>query len=75
MNLKDNNITNKIGVVTGVADGIVNIIGLSNVSYGETIDIIVSNNITVVCLVLNLEMTKIIAIALDSDINLKPVRL
>jgi len=60
-----------IGVVTGVTDGIVTIIGMSDVAYGETVDILTGDT-PVVCLVLNVERDKIGAIALDSDINLRP---
>jgi F-type H+/Na+-transporting ATPase subunit alpha len=60
-----------IGVVTGVTDGIVTILGMSNVAYGETVDILTGSQ-AVVCLVLNVEREKIGAIALDTDINIKP---
>lgn len=60
-----------IGVVSGVSDGIVTIVGMSEVAYGETIDIITSEK-PVVCLVLNVERETIGAIALDSDVNIKP---
>jgi len=59
-----------IGIVTGVTDGIINILGMSNVAYGETIDVITSVS-PVVCLVLNVERDKVGAIALDSDVNIK----
>jgi F-type H+-transporting ATPase subunit alpha len=68
---KTYNIFRTIGVVTGVTDGIVTILGMSNVAYGETVDIITGSQ-SVVCLVLNVEREKIGAIALDSDINIKP---
>jgi F-type H+-transporting ATPase subunit alpha len=60
-----------IGLVTGVTDGIVTILGMSNVAYGETVDIVTGAK-AVVCLVLNVERDKIGAIALDTDINIKP---
>jgi len=65
------NLFKTIGVVTGVTDGIVTILGMSNVAYGETVDILTGSQ-SVVCLVLNVEREKIGAIALDTDINIKP---
>jgi len=65
------NLFKTIGVVTGVTDGIVTILGMSNVAYGETVDILTGSQ-SVVCLVLNDEREKIGAIALDTDINIKP---
>jgi F-type H+-transporting ATPase subunit alpha len=44
---------------------------MANVAYGETVDIITGST-PVVCLVLNVEREKIGAIALDTDINIKP---
>jgi len=68
---KTYNLFKTIGVVTGVTDGIVTILGMSNVAYGETVDILTGSQ-SVVCLVLNVEREKIGAIALDTDINIKP---
>jgi len=65
------NIFQNVGVVTGVADGIVSILGISNVAYGETVDILTGDSI-ITCLVLNLEYGKVNAIVLDADINIKP---
>jgi hypothetical protein len=42
---------------------------MSNVAYGETVDILTGSQ-AVVCLVLNVEREKIGAIALDTDIIL-----
>lgn len=47
---------------------------MSNVAYGETVDILTGKG-AVVCLVLNVERDKIGAIALDTDVNIKPVYL
>lgn len=68
---RDYELFQTVGIVTGVSDGIVTILGMSNVAYGETIDILTMVS-PVVCLVLNVERDKIGAIALDSDINIKP---
>lgn len=68
---KEFHIFKTIGVVTGVTDGIVTIIGMSDVAYGETVDIL-TGEAPVVCLVLNVERDKVGAIALDTDVNLKP---
>jgi F-type H+-transporting ATPase subunit alpha len=68
---KEYDLFKKVGVVTGVADGIVSILGISNVAYGETIDILTGDSI-VTCLVLNLEHQKVNAIVLDADTNIKP---
>jgi len=68
---KEYNIFQKIGVVNSVADGIVNFIGMYKVSNGEVVDIMTAKG-PVTCLVLNIEIDKIGAIILDSDINVKP---
>jgi len=71
VNSKEYEVFSTIGVVTGVTDGIVTILGMSNVAYGETVDILTGKG-AVVCLVLNVERDKIGAIALDTDVNIKP---
>lgn len=63
---KEYDIFKRVGVVTGVADGIVSILGISKVAYGETVDILTGDSI-IPCLVLNLENQKVSAIVLDSD--------
>jgi len=70
LNTKEFDVFNTIGVVTGVTDSIVTILGMSNVAYGETVDILTGQG-TVVCLVLNVERDKVGAIALDTDVNIK----
>jgi len=65
------NVFKTIGLVTGVTDGIVTILGMSGVAYGETVDILTGKGL-IVCLVLNVEREKVGAIALDSDVNIKP---
>jgi len=71
INTKDFELFKTIGVVTGVTDGIVTILGMSDVAYGETVDILTGST-SVICLVLNVERDKIGAIALDTDVNIKP---
>jgi len=71
INKQEYNIFQNVGVVTGVADGIVSILGISNVAYGETVDILTGDSV-ITCLVLNLEYGKVNAIVLDADINIKP---
>jgi len=68
------NIFTRIGLITGVADGVVTLLGLSKVAYGETIDILVGDGI-VTCLVLNLERGRVSAIVLDEDSKLRPGQL
>lgn len=68
---KEYQVFNKIGIVTAVADGIVSIIGMSGVSYGETVDILYGEK-KMVCLVLNIEPTKVGAILLDPDTYVRP---
>lgn len=60
-----------IGIVTSVADGIVNILGLKKVAYGETVEIFTHAG-PIACLVLNVERKKIGAIILDNDRFVKP---
>jgi F0F1-type ATP synthase alpha subunit len=38
----------KVGVVIGVADGIVSILGIANVAYGETVDILLVTPLSLV---------------------------
>lgn len=57
-----------IGFVRTVADGIVGIIGLENVCYGE----MVSFNNDEYGLVLNLESRKVSVIVLGKDVNILP---
>ena len=68
---KDFELFNTIGIVIGVTDGIVTILGMTNVAYGETVSILTGET-KVVCLVLNVERDKIGVIALASDENIKP---
>lgn len=59
-----------IGVVTSVADGIVSIIGISSVAYGEMVNIVTAEG-TIVCLVLNIESRRVGAIVLGNDMFVK----
>jgi len=68
---KTYNVFQRIGLVISVADGIVNIMGLSDVSYGETIDILAGNKF-ITCLILNLEYNKVSAIVLAEDNDIYP---
>lgn len=60
-----------MGFVSAVADGIVNILGLTDVRYGETLNIHTGRGLFS-CLVLNIEYTQISAILLDSDSPIRP---
>lgn len=71
VNTKEFELFKTIGVVIGVSDGIVTILGMSDVAYGETVDILTGTT-PVVCLVLNVERDKIGAIALSPDVDIKP---
>jgi len=62
---------NDIGLVETVSDGIVNILGLAKVANGEMINFCIGN-IKIYGLVLNLESTRVSAIVLGSDIEIKP---
>ena len=63
-----------LGVVLEVADGIVTIIGLSNISYGEMIEIIIptGDKENVEGLILNIEMNKVSAVIFSNDIDVLP---
>src|ERR1043165_9447814 len=60
-----------IGVVVSISDGIVTIVGIANVGYNETIDILTSNGL-VTCLILNVESSKVSAVVLTTDVDIKP---
>jgi len=68
---KEYQVFKSIGLVVGVSDGIVTILGMSDVAYGETVDILIYPK-PVVCLVLNVEADKVGAIALESSLQIKP---
>jgi F-type H+-transporting ATPase subunit alpha len=60
-----------LGIVIGVTDGIVTIKGMAEVAYGEMVTVIAQEK-RISCLVLNVERERIGAIALDSDVYIKP---
>jgi len=60
-----------IGIVTNISDGIVGILGLYDVAFGEMIDIFTGINIAQ-GMVLNIEEDKVSAIIFGSDIYIKP---
>jgi F-type H+-transporting ATPase subunit alpha len=59
------------GLVSSISDGIITIIGLADVCYGEMIEIIADYQF-LSGMVLNIEQDKISAILFSSDINVKP---
>jgi len=59
------------GIVSSISDGIITIIGMTDVSYGEMIEIIADMKF-ISGMVLNIEEDKISAILFSSDINVKP---
>lgn len=61
----------EVGVVIAVADGIVNISGLSGVSYGEAIEVVFGEG-RISCLVLDIDWFQIGAILLDTDSKVRP---
>jgi len=67
---------NNIGIVESVGDGIVNVLGLQNVSNGEMVEIYLFTNLqgmqTQKALVLNLGPKWVSAVCLSSDIKIKP---
>jgi len=60
-----------VGIVISIADGIVSIQGLNKVAYGEMIAFCVGNR-RITGLVLNLEVSKISAVVLGDDQDIKP---
>jgi F-type H+-transporting ATPase subunit alpha len=66
-----NNIYKSIGIVSAISDGIVSIVGIFGVSYGEMIEILTGVEI-VKGMVLNIETSKVSAVVFTSDINIKP---
>lgn len=65
-----------IGIVDSVGDGIVNILGLQNATNGEMVEICTSSVNSSIknqkALVLNLGPRWVSAVALSSDLNIKP---
>ena len=61
----------QLGIVTGISDNIVSIVGLYGVAYGEMIEVLTGND-NAMGMVLNIEENKVSAIIFSSDINIKP---
>jgi F-type H+/Na+-transporting ATPase subunit alpha len=70
----NNNYYEEIGIVLEVADGIVTISGLSNVAFGEMIEIVMPDNTSknVVGIILNIEYFQVGAVVFSSDIDIMP---
>lgn len=62
---------NNIGMVISIADGIVGIEGLSEVANGEMLDFIIGSK-TITGMVLNLQSSKVSAVVLGDDSQVKP---
>lgn len=60
-----------VGMVSSVADGIINLIGLHNVAYGEEITFLIGN-LKIPGLVLNLTKTSVSAVVFDNTNDLQP---
>ena len=60
-----------LGIVDSISDGIVNIKGLNDVTYGEMI-VICTSTVDVTGIVLNLDETNVSAIILNNEIEIKP---
>lgn len=56
----------KLGIVTGISDNIVTMVGLYDVSYGEMIEVLTGIDV-VMGMVLNIEEEKVSAIIFSSD--------
>jgi len=69
--VKGENFFQDIGMVDSIADGIVNITGLNNVAFGETV-IFCLGNAQPVGLILNLDINKVSAVILDNNMNIIP---
>lgn len=62
----------EIGVVLEVADGIVTIAGLTNVAFGEMIEIVIPTGTNIVGIILNIEFSQVSAVIFSSDIDVVP---
>jgi len=69
--LDSTNLFLDLGIVTSISDGIVGIKGLDNVANGEVIEFLAGKK-RVVGMVLNLEPTKVSAVVLGEDSEIKP---
>ena len=75
----DNDTTNtnlpvyeEIGVVLEVADGIVTISGLTNVAFGEMIEIVIPSGENIIGIILNIEFSQVSAVIFSNDIDVVP---
>src|SRR5690348_4672095 len=62
----------EVGIVLEVADGIVTISGLSNVAFGEMIEIIIPGSKNIVGIILNIEFFQVSAVIFENDIDVVP---
>jgi len=62
----------EIGVVLEVADGIVTISGLTNVAFGEMIEIIIPSGENIIGIILNIEFSQVSAVIFSNDIDVVP---
>jgi F-type H+-transporting ATPase subunit alpha len=64
----------EVGIVLEVGDGIVTISGLSNVAFGEMIEIVIPNDASknIVGIILNIEYFQVGAVVFSSDIDIMP---
>jgi len=78
INIDESTINNdyyeEVGIVLEVADGIVTISGLSNVAFGEMIEIVMPDNTSknVIGIILNIEYFQVGAVVFSSDIDIMP---
>jgi F-type H+-transporting ATPase subunit alpha len=71
-NQNDSNAFANYGIVISISDSIITVIGLTDVCYGEMIEIIIADEEFISGMVLNIEEDKVNAILFSSDINVKP---
>jgi F-type H+/Na+-transporting ATPase subunit alpha len=69
---ESNNFYEEIGIVLEVADGIVTISGLSNVAFGEMIEIVIPGSTNIIGIILNIEYFQVGAVVFSSDIDIVP---
>jgi F-type H+-transporting ATPase subunit alpha len=71
---ENNNYYEEVGIVLEVGDGIVTISGLSNVAFGEMIEIVIPNDASknIVGIILNIEYFQVGAVVFSSDIDIMP---
>lgn len=62
----------EIGVVLEVADGIVTISGLTNVAFGEMIEIVIPSGENIIGIILNIEFSQVSAVIFSNDIDVVP---